>query len=338
MVSDQLMYHLLIQYTEERPLLLNFSMSSFAVSKGEKTMTIRYYTEQQIDNLIYVQTPKVLLYGSEYKDMMPQAKLLYIALLDKLKLSMMKGWNDTEGKYYVIMSIEYGAEMLGFSHSTLRRCKAELKKHNLIEEKRVGLNQPNRIYVGRLLFTEDDLYEIDDSRSVQSEQSGMLDTRTQDSRNVQYEHSEVSNVSTHECQLRATYNNKSNNNKINNNENINIVNNSAGAQVNNSIPNMNKISLFKQVVQSAVHKYQSEFSAGRWDKKTYLDIVNKFMYEAIERGAHLEVNCVDSYVYGFLKKTAHHHDVKYGKKKFEGKSDTVLMYNWLEEGNEELPY
>ncbi|MGU3462300.1 replication initiator protein A [Bacillus sp. D48C] len=283
-------------------------------------MPIKYYTEQQIDNLIYVQTPKVLLYGSEYKDMMPQAKLLYIALLDKLKMSMMKGWHDSEGKYYVIMSIEYGAEMLGFSHSTLRRCKTELKKHNLIEEKRVGLNQPNRIYVGRLLFTEDDLYEMDDSR------------------NVQYEHSEVSKVSTHECQLRATYNNKSNNNKINNNENINIVNNNTDNQVNNSTLNMNRVSLFKQKTLEAVHKYQSEFITGRWDKKTYLDIVNKFMYEAIERGAHLEVKCVDSYVYGFLKKTAHHHDMKYGKKGFEGKSDTVLMYNWLEENTGDLPY
>ncbi|WP_053564590.1 replication initiator protein A [Bacillus cereus] len=301
-------------------------------------MSIKYYTEQQIDNLIYVQTPKVLLYGSEYKDMMPQAKLLYIALLDKLKMSMMKGWHDSEGKYYVILSIEYGAEMLGFSHSTLRRCKTELKKHNLIEEKRVGLNQPNRIYVGRLLFTEDDLYEKDDSRSVQFDQSEMVDARTQDSRNVQYEHSEVSNVSTHECQLRATYNNKSNNNKMNNNENINIVNNRADAQVNNTTLNMNKISLFKQGTLEAVHKYQSKFSTGRWDKKTYLDIVNKFMYEAIERGVHLEVKCVDSYVYGFLKKTAHHHDMKYGKKKFEGESDTVLMYNWLEENTGDLPY
>ncbi|MGG0760036.1 hypothetical protein [Bacillus paramycoides] len=123
----------------------------------------------------------------------------------------------------------------------------------------------------------------------------------------------------------------------NNKDNI-IVNNSADAQVNNPALNMNKISLFKQQTLEAVHKYQSEFSTGRWDKKTYLDIVNKFMYEAIERGVHLEVNCVDSYVYGFLKKTAHHHDMKYSKKKFEGKSDTVLMYNWLEENTGDLPY
>ncbi|HFJ9526432.1 TPA: hypothetical protein ACLBZ7_001502 [Bacillus cereus] len=123
----------------------------------------------------------------------------------------------------------------------------------------------------------------------------------------------------------------------NNKDNI-IVNNNADAQVNNSTLNMNKMSLFKQQTLEAVHKYQSEFSTGRWDKKTYLDIVNKFMYEAIERGIHLEVNCVDSYVYGFLKKAAHHHDMKYGKRKFEAKSDTVLIYNWLEAENNELPY
>ncbi|PFD55841.1 hypothetical protein [Bacillus thuringiensis] len=123
----------------------------------------------------------------------------------------------------------------------------------------------------------------------------------------------------------------------NNKDNI-FVNNNADAQVNNSTLYMNKMSLFKQNTLEAVHKYQSDFITGRWDKKTYLDIVNKFMYEAIERGVHLEVKCVDSYVYGFLKKTAHHHDMKYGKKGFEGKSDTVLMYNWLEAENDELPY
>ena len=101
---------------------------------------------------------------------------------------------------------------------------------------------------------------------------------------------------------------------------------------------MNKDSLFKQQTLEAVHKYQSEFIIGRWDKKTYLDIVDKFMDEAIERGIHLEVNCVDSYVYGFLKKTAHHHDMKYGKKKFEGNSERIHLYNWLEIDNEELPY
>lgn len=115
-------------------------------------------------------------------------------------------------------------------------------------------------------------------------------------------------------------------------------NNKDNIIVNNSTLNMNKMSLFKQQTLEAVHKYQSEFSTGRWDKKTYLDIVNKFMYEAIERGIHLEVNCVDSYVYGFLKKAAHHHDMKYGKRNFEAKSDTVLIYNWLEVENDELPY
>ncbi|PER08887.1 replication initiator protein A [Bacillus cereus] len=276
---------------------------------------MKYYTSQQKDNLIYVQAPKVLLYGSEYKDMMPQAKILYIALIDKLQLSMINEWKDENDRYYVIMSIESGSELLGFSHSTFRRCKTELIKCGLIEEKRMGLNKPNRIYVGRLNYDENDTFTPSGERSVQIEQSRML------------------NESTLECQLRAP-----NNNKINKNEYKNIVNNNADAQVNNPTLSMNKMSLFKQKTLEAVHKYQSEFSIGRWDKKTYLDIVNKFMYEAIERGIHLEVKCVDSYVYGFLKKTAHHHDMKYGKKKFEGKSDTVLMYNWLEDNNDELQY
>ncbi|PHC41312.1 hypothetical protein COF09_16500 [Bacillus toyonensis] len=57
-----------------------------------------------------------------------------------------------------------------------------------------------------------------------------------------------------------------------------------------------------------------------------------------KRSEKIEVKCVDSYVYGFLKKTAHHHDMKYGKKKFEGKSERIPLYNWLEDNNDELPY
>ncbi|UAK16112.1 replication initiator protein A [Sporolactobacillus terrae] len=167
---------------------------------------IKYYTEDQTDNLIYVQTPKVLIYGSKYKDMMPQAKMLYMVLMDKIKLSMANGWKDKKGRHFVIMSIEYASEMLGFSASTIRRCKGELRKYELIEEKRMGLNQPNRIYVGRLSYTDEDLYKLDSSRSVQSEHSRML------------------NENTHECPIRAPYNNKNINNELNNNELKDLVN------------------------------------------------------------------------------------------------------------------
>lgn len=293
---------------ENKLLYLHDKVVISSVSRGE-TRVIKYYTEKQIDNLIYVQTPKVLLFGSEYKKMMPQAKLLYIALLDKLKLSMSKNWKDEDGRYFVIMSIDYGAEMLGYSHSTLRRCKGELKKYNLIDEKRVGLNQPNRIYVGRLTYTEDDLYNIDGSRNVQDEQSEVLNMGDQDPRSVQYEHSEVLNLDTQECHLRAT-----NNNKINNNEDKNIV-------------NVNK----SAVKNSIINDLYKEFSLKGMNKELFFRVLDQI--EKQEREG-IMINDFRSYFAQALYTALNRADIKRGLKERPKLAVNGVYYDWLNNGGE----
>ncbi|OAK13792.1 hypothetical protein A6281_12845 [Bacillus wiedmannii] len=239
-----------------------------------------------------------------------------------------------EGKEYFFLTSDTLEEETALSYKQQLKAIKELEQAGYIETKVMGV--PSKKYfsitdkiVQELLSevnpSSDKREDLDVSTNpeiVQQDRSSSLDQR---------ETLELPKGNGKPVQKGSTIKKK------NNKDNI-IVNNYADAQVNNSTLNMNKMSLFKQNTLEAVHKYQSEFITGRWDKKTYLDIVNKFMYEAIERGAHLEVKCVDSYVYGFLKKTAHHHDMKYGKKGFEGKSATVLMYNWLEAENDELPY
>jgi hypothetical protein len=269
---------------------------------------INYYTEQQIDNLIYVQTPKVLLYGLEYKEMMPQAKLLYITLLDKLKLSMIKDWKDDEGRYFVIMSIDYGAEMLGFSHSTFRRCKSELKKFNLVEEKRMGLNKPNRIYLGRLSHTNNDLYNMDESRSVQFEQS------------------EVLNESTHECQIRATNNNKS----------INIETNNNKENFNCNYKESLTSEIFRELLMEESNKFYTELSIGRWSKKSWNILINKFVDDTISSGRWTNVpeEKIKGYAYKSLERICNNSDYKHDEELNEFRSMKIKVpeesYNWLE--------
>ena len=258
---------------------------------------IKYYTEQQIDNLIYVQTPKVLLYGLEYKDMMPQAKLLYITLLDKLKLSMIKDWKDDEGRYFVIMSIDYGAEMLGFSHSTFRRCKSELKKFNLVEEKRMGLNKPNRIYLGRLSHTNNDLYNM-----------------------------EVLNESTHECQIRATNNNKS----------INIETNNNKENFNCNYKESLTSDKFRELLMEESNKFYTELSIGRWSKKSWNILINKFVDDTISSGRWTNVpeEKIKGYAYKSLERICNNSDYKHDEELNEFRSMKIKVpeesYNWLE--------
>ncbi|WP_144508972.1 hypothetical protein [Bacillus mycoides] len=248
-----------------------------------------------------------------------------------------------EGKEYFFLTSDTLEEETALSYKQQLKAIKELEQAGYVETKVMGV--PSKKY---FCITDKIVQELLSEVNPSSYKREDLDVSTNPETAQRESESSLSKRETlalpkgngKPVQKGSTIKNKNKKKKEqdkNNKDNI-IVNNSVDAQVNNSTLNMNKISLFKDRVLETVHKYQSEFSIGRWDKKTYLDIVDKFMYEAIERGIHLEVNCVDSYVYGFLKKTAHHHDMKYGKKKFEAKSDTVLMYNWLEEENKELPY
>lgn len=246
-----------------------------------------------------------------------------------------------EGKEYFFLTSDTLEEETALSYKQQLKAIKELEQAGYVETKVMGV--PSKKY---FCITDKIVQELLSEVNPSSDKREDLDVSTNPETAQRESESSLSKRETlalpkgngKPVQKGSTIKKKNKKEQDKNNKDNIIVNNSADAQVNNSTLNMNKMSLFKQNTLEAVHKYQSEFITGRWDKKTYLDIVNKFMYEAIERGAHLEVKCVDSYVYGFLKKTAHHHDMKYGKKGFEGKSDTVIMYNWLKAENDELPY
>ncbi|RFB50232.1 hypothetical protein [Bacillus sp. dmp10] len=246
-----------------------------------------------------------------------------------------------EGKEYFFLTSETLEEETALSYKQQLKAIKELEQAGYIETKVMGV--PSKKYFS---ITDKIVQELLSEVNPSSDKREDLDVSTNLEAVQRESESSLSKRETlalpkgngKPVQKGSTIKKKNKKEQDKNNKDNIIVNNSADAQVNNPTLNMNKMSLFKQNTLEAVHKYKSEFITGRWDKKVYLDIVNKFIYESIERGIHLEVNCVDSYVYGFLKKVAHHHDMKYGKKKFEGKSDRIPMYNWLEDNNEGLPY
>ncbi|PFK01333.1 hypothetical protein CN957_05365 [Bacillus cereus] len=246
-----------------------------------------------------------------------------------------------EGKEYFFLTSDTLEEETALSYKQQLKAIKELEQAGYIETKVMGV--PSKKY---FCITDKIVQELLSEVNPSSDKREDLDVSTNPETAQRESESSLSKRETlalpkgngKPVQKGSTIKKKNKKEQDKNNKDNIIVNNNADAQVNNPTLNMNKMALFKQNTLEAVHKYESEFITGRWDKKTYLDIVNMFINESIERGIHLEVKCVDSYVYGFLKRTAHHHDMKYGKKKFEGKSDRIPMYNWLEDENEELPY
>ena len=92
----------------------------------------------------YMVFPRFLL----SMEMSETAKLVYIVLLDRARLSQADSkWSDEHGHVFLLFPIHSLAESMGKSEMTIKTALATLEKQGLIERKRIGFSQPNRIYV-----------------------------------------------------------------------------------------------------------------------------------------------------------------------------------------------
>ncbi|HFI0093371.1 TPA: replication initiator protein A [Streptococcus suis] len=98
----------------------------------------------------FFRVPKLLFESEIYKKMSADSKLLYAILKDRFELSVKNNWIDPDGNIYFIFTVEEIGEMLGCGKDKVIKLKKELKKYDLLEEVRQGLNKPNLIYLGSL--------------------------------------------------------------------------------------------------------------------------------------------------------------------------------------------
>jgi len=286
--------------------------------KGAEKMS-RYFTTNNMDSLVFYQVPKVLLVGDKYKSMNPNAMKLYIVLIDRIKLSMKNNWKDELGRYYVRLSIEKGSELLGFSDSTFKRAKKELKNYDLLEEKREGMNKTNLLYPLMLEYTKEDIYrinsEVDDllEETEKSAQSYEESWKGQNelSKRGQKELSKQVNLSHPDRSKRTTINNNIIKNDFNNNENI-FVN--------------NLLTRKEEIINNLVLEYM---------KKGLSKQVCFMVLKEVEQNP--DIKNFGGYFRNALENALYKHNVKHGKidpfEKIKGIAEEkdLPFYNWLEE-------
>ena len=89
--------------------------------------------------------PKFLL---EMIDLSETAKLVYIVLFDRARVSQVKGgWADEHGNVFIYYPIRDLAESVHKSEMSVKTALAALEDHALILRKRQGVGKANRIYV-----------------------------------------------------------------------------------------------------------------------------------------------------------------------------------------------
>ena len=92
----------------------------------------------------YMAYPKFLL----KVDISETAKLVYMLLLDRARLSMKnKEWQDEQGRVFVLYTIPNLAKDIGKGETTVKKALNQLLKQGLILKQSLGPGQPNKIYV-----------------------------------------------------------------------------------------------------------------------------------------------------------------------------------------------
>ena len=141
-----------------------------------------YKKSNKLEFNSFIQVPRELLERAEYKELTPNAILLFSILADRLELSFkqidknskVKFYDDKENMYVIFKRDEI-QEKLHLKRSALDNAIALLKKCNLIKEKKQGKNLPNIIYLGKtinMIEQEKILY----FRDVQKQHLGMNKT------------------------------------------------------------------------------------------------------------------------------------------------------------------
>lgn len=106
-------------------------------------MSYRRYTEIELQRQQFYMMPKWLMTRQISSD----AKLLYVYILDRYRLSLKNGWVDENGEAYCYFKRTEMSECLGISENTTKAKVDELMKEGLLEEVRQGLGKPNRLYL-----------------------------------------------------------------------------------------------------------------------------------------------------------------------------------------------
>jgi predicted transcriptional regulator len=97
----------------------------------------------------FYQVDKLLLENPKYEELSEGAVLTWAILRDRMELSKLNSevYSDEEGYLFLIFTDEELAEIIHRSRKTANLRKKELEKFGLLYNVRMGLQQPNRIYL-----------------------------------------------------------------------------------------------------------------------------------------------------------------------------------------------
>lgn len=108
-----------------------------------------YYQAGNSISSCFFMVPKSLL-SEQFSQISANAKLMFIQMLDRCKLSIKNNWVDETKNIFIIYPVEQLAKAMNLKKSKVHMLLNELETAHLIKRKRSGGSLPNKIYIANL--------------------------------------------------------------------------------------------------------------------------------------------------------------------------------------------
>lgn len=116
----------------------------------QKQVYFDYFYGGESELFSYYRIPRLLVTGSQFKNLSMDAKMLYGLMLDRMSLSAQNGWYDAKGRVYIFYSLEEVMTDMNCGHDKAIKLLADLdttKGIGLIKRVKQGQGKPTIIYV-----------------------------------------------------------------------------------------------------------------------------------------------------------------------------------------------
>lgn len=140
-----------------------------------------YFTAAEAEQFSFYRMPKALFTEKDFEGLSCEAKVLYGMMLDRMGLSIRNQWFDSQGRAYIIFTVEDVMSVMGCRSQKAVRLMKELDTADgvgLIEKKRIGLGRPNRIYVKNFMSYGNENPQKEDYGACEKEKVMPCDTDT----------------------------------------------------------------------------------------------------------------------------------------------------------------
>ena len=177
---------------------------------------------QEFEKERFYKLYKFLFEDDYFKKLSDSSKIAYCMFRDRFELSKMNNWIDENGNVYLIFTTKDLCELLNCGTQKVTKIKKELESFNLLEQERMGLNKPNKIYIlePQKPYEDSSVKEFRKSKFQNSEnqKTRISKIKKQEFRNSKSNDTDLNNTDYIETEnndrhdMNDTYNNQTNHN------------------------------------------------------------------------------------------------------------------------------